>query len=249
MTRIVGAAFVAALLLSVAASAETPLPDYVAAALADSERPAADKDRDPLRKPAQRVAFAGIKPGDAVLEVLPGGGYFTRIFSKVIGPEGHLYAAVPDSKATDAEPAAAAIASDVEYSNVMVISLTPEALKPLPPLDVIWTSDNYHDLHLSRANADVTALGKTWFEILKPGGIVVIVDHVALPGSPVAQTADTLHRIDPAIARREMEAAGFKFDGESDALRNSADLHATTVFDPSIRGRTDQFIYRFRKPM
>jgi len=249
MARVTMTACIAALLVSAAASAEAPLPDYVAAALADPERPAADKDRDAARKPAEMIAFAGIKPGDAVLEVLPGGGYFTRIFSKVVGSEGHLFAAVPDANSTIAEPVASAIASDIEYSNVMVISLTPEAMKPLPPLDVIWTSQNYHDLHLSRAHDDVAALDKTWFEILKPGGVVVIVDHVALPGSSAAQTADALHRIDPAIARREMEAAGFKFDGESDALRNSADTHTATVFDPSIRGRTDQFVYRFRKPI
>jgi len=249
MNRLIAIASVAASLGAVGALADSVPQSHVAAALADPERPAADKDRDAARKPAEMIAFAGIKPGDAVLEVLPGGGYFTRIFSKVVGPEGHLFAAVADSESTDDEPAAKAIAADVEYSNIMVISLTPEAIKPLPPLDVIWTSQNYHDLHLSRAHIDVAALDKAWFNVLKPGGVVVIVDHAALPGSPAAQTADTLHRIDPAIARREMEAAGFKFDGESDALRNPSDPHAAIVFDPSIRGRTDQFMYRFRKPL
>jgi predicted methyltransferase len=247
--RMIAITGIAAALVAVGASADSTLPGYVSAAIGDPQRPAADKGRDAARKPADMIAFAGIKPGDAMLEILPGGGYFTRIFSKVVGPQGHLYAAVPDPKSSDAEPAASEIASNVDYSNVMVIPLTTSSLKALPSLDAIWTSQNYHDLHLSRVHADVAALDKTWFEILKPGGVVVIVDHAALPGSPATETADKLHRIDPAVARKEMEAAGFKFDGESDVLRNPADPHTAIVFDPSIRGRTDQFVYRFRKPM
>jgi predicted methyltransferase len=247
--KIITAAGVVALLVCVGAHAETTPPPYVVAAISDTLRPGTDKGRDATRKPAEMIAFAGIKQGDSVLEILPGGGYFTRIFSKVVGPQGHLFAAVPDPKSSDAEPAASEIASNVEYSNVMVVPLTQVSLKALPQLDEIWTSWNYHDLHLSRVHADVAALDKTWFDILKPGGVVVIVDHVALPGSPGTETADKLHRIDPALARKEMETAGFKFDGESSTLANPADPHTAVVFDPSIRGRTDQFVYRFRKPM
>lgn len=239
---------VSVLLLAAGAMADTSPPPYVAAAISDSNRPAADKGRDAARKPAEMIAFAGIKPGDTILEILPGGGYFTRIFSKTVGPQGRIYAAVPDAKSSDAEPAASQIALNAEYSNVSVVPLTIEALKALPPLDAIWTSQNYHDLHLSRVHADMTKLDKAWFDILKPGGVVVIVDHVALPGSPATETADKLHRIDPAVARKEMEAAGFKFDGESDVLRNPSDPHTMIVFDPSIRGKTDQFVYRFKKP-
>ena len=141
------------------------------------------------------------------------------------------------------------LVANAEYTNVMVVSLTADSLRALPAPDVIWTSQNYHDLHLSREHADVAALDKTWLDILKPGGVVVIEHHAALPGSPATETADTLHRIDPAVVRREMEAAGFKFDGESDVLRNPGDSHAANVFDPAIRGRTDQFVYRFKKPM
>jgi predicted methyltransferase len=241
---------VAAACLAAGAAAEpASMPDYVRAAIADSNRPAADKGRDAARKPADMIAFAGLKPGDTMLEILPGGGYFTRIFSKVLGPQGHLYAAVPDPKSSDAEPAASQIAANVEYSNVTVVPLTTDSLKSLPPLDAIWTSQNYHDLHLSRVHADIAKLDKTWFDILKPGGVVLIVDHVALPGSPATETADKLHRIDPAVAQKEMEAAGFKLDAQSDALRNPEDLHTAIVFDPSIRGKTDQFVYRFKKPM
>lgn len=227
-------------------SVAAPPPSPAAAAVADEGRPAADTARDADRKPVDMVAFAGMKPGDNVLELLPGGGYFTRIFSKVLGPKGHLYAAIPDPKSGDAEPAASAIAAQPAYANVKVVPIT--GAQGLPPLDIVWTSQNYHDLHLTRVHADMLAVDKGWFAALKPGGVVIIVDHAALPGSPGTETADKLHRIDPALVRTEMEAAGFKFDGESTVLRNPADPHTAVVFDPSIRGHTDQFVYRFRKP-
>ncbi len=228
--------------------AATAAPTGPAAAISDPSRPAADVARDATRKPAEMIAFANMRSGDNVLELLPGGGYFTRIFSKVIGPQGHLYAAVPDPKSQDAEPAAAAIAAEPGYGNISVIPITNEVFGAVPPLDIIWTSWNYHDLHLSRVHADMAKLDKSWFSILKPGGVVVIVDHAALPGAPPVETADKLHRIDPTVVKTEMTAAGFVFDGETDVLRNAADPHTMIVFDPSIRGKTDQFAYRFKKP-
>ena len=223
--------------------AATPAP--VAAAVADPGRPAPDTARDAARKPADMLAFAGLKPGDTVLEFLPGGGYFTRLISKVVGPTGHVYASAPAGKFREA---ADAIAADPAYANVTVIGLDPSALAPLPPLDLIWTSQNYHDLHLTRVHLDPVALDKLWLAKLKPGGTLIVIDHAALPGAPVTATADALHRIDPAAARQEIESAGFVFDGESQAVRNPADPHTANVFDPSIRGNTDQFAFRFRKP-
>lgn len=239
----VAAAIAALISLSASAAADTAA---TTAAISDPSRPAADTARDAARKPAAMVEFAGMKPGDTVLELLPGGGYFTRIFSKVVGPKGKLYAAVPDAKGADAEPAAAAIAAEPGYANVSVVPVAP--LPALPPLDIVWTSWNYHDLHLSRVHADMAVVDKQWFSMLKPGGVVVIVDHVALPGSPAVETADKLHRIDPAVVKAEMTTAGFTFDGETNVLANPADPHTAIVFDPSIRGKTDQFAYRFKKP-
>ncbi|HEY2069506.1 MAG TPA: hypothetical protein VGG48_08140 [Rhizomicrobium sp.] len=248
MTRkILGAAVLAASLLSAAAlAADTPA--YVIAAVGDSGRPATDTARDAARKPVDMLVFSGMKPGDNVLELLPGGGYFTRIFSKVIGPTGHLWAAVPPANSQYAEPAATAIAASPGYGNITVVAAQPLPVAQMGPLDMIWTSQNYHDLHLSTLHMDMLALDKGWFAILKPGGVVIIVDHVALPGSPGTETADKLHRIDPALVKTEMAAAGFVFDGETDVLANPADPHTAIVFDPSIRGKTDQFAYRFRKP-
>jgi len=244
--RLAGAALAASMMI-VATAQAADISAPIAAAVADGQRPAADTARDAARKPAEMLAFAGIKPGDTVLEILPGTGYFTRILSKAVGPKGHVYAATPDPKSKFAEPAADAIAADPAYANVSVIPIMG-GMHGLPPLDVIWTSQNYHDMHLSTLKLDVPALDKLWLSILKPGGELLVIDHVAAAGSPVTETADTLHRIDPAAARAEIEGAGFVFDGETDVIRNSADPHTVIVFDPSIRGRTDQFVYKFRKP-
>jgi len=233
----------AALVLAAPAFAATPAP--VAAAVADPGRPAADTARDAARKPAEMLAFAGMKPGEVVLEVLPGGGYFTRLISKVVGPKGHVYAGAPAGKYREA---AATIAADPAYANVTVVGLDPTSMKDVPPLDLIWTSQNYHDLHLTQVHVDPVALDKVWFAALKPGGTLIVSDHVALPGAPVTATADALHRIDPAAARKEIESAGFVFDGESQALRNPSDPHTANVFDPAIKGMTDQFAFRFKKP-
>ena len=242
-----GAALAASMMITATAKA-SDIPAPIAAAVADSHRPAADTARDAARKPAEMLAFAGVKPGDTVLEILPGTGYFTRLLSKAVGPKGHVYAATPDPKSKFAEPAADAIAADPAYANVSVIQITGGAMGALPPLDLIWTSQNYHDLHLSVLGLDVPGLDKLWLSILKPGGELMVIDHVAAAGAPVTETADKLHRIDPAAARAEIEGAGFVFDGQSDVIRNSADPHTAIVFDPSIRGHTDQFVFKFRKP-
>jgi len=242
-----GAALAASMMIAATAKA-ADIPAPIAAAVADSHRPAADTARDAARKPEQMLAFARVKPGDTVLEILPGTGYFTRILSKAVGPKGHVYAATPDPKSKYAQPAADAIAADPAYANVSVIQITGGAMGALPPLDLIWTSQNYHDLHLSVLGLDVPGLDKLWLSILKPGGELMVIDHVAAAGAPVTETADKLHRIDPAAARAEIEGAGFVFDGQSDVIRNSADPHTAIVFDPSIRGHTDQFVFKFRKP-
>lgn len=249
MSRTLMAVFAAAALVGGASDARAqPAPAYVTTAVADPGRPADDTARDALRKPAAVVAFAGVKPGDKVYELLPGGGYFTRILSKTVGPGGHVFAAVPDPKSPFAEPAAAKIAADPAYANVSVVLVGPAGMSGLPPLDAIWTSDNYHDLHLSQVHIDVVALDRQWFAALKSGGVLLIIDHVAPAGSPATETADKLHRIDPAVIRQEVESAGFRFAGASDVLRNPADPHTAIVFDPSIRGHTDQVVFRFVKP-
>jgi predicted methyltransferase len=229
----------AALVLCVSAAHAAP-PANVAAAVADSSRPAADKARDAARKPAEILEFAGVKSGDKVVELLPGGGYFTRVLSAAVGPTGKVYAAVP---ANDVEKTKAAL----QKGNVEVVTLDAKDFKTPEPVDVMFTAQNYHDFHLKQLALDVPAVNKTLYNTIKPGGTLLVIDHAAVAGAPI-EVADTLHRIDPAIARREIEAAGFEFVGEDNAIRNPADPKTVNVFDPSIRGKTDQFVYKFEKP-
>jgi predicted methyltransferase len=226
-------------------------PGYIAAAIADSGRPDADKLRDANRKPAQTLEFLGVKPGEQVAEILPGAGYFTRIFSKAVGPSGHVYALVPERPASapanlpDLAGAVKAIAADPNYPNVSVVVLPLPQLATPVPVDLVFTAQNYHDLH--NFPVDVVAFNRTILASLKPGGLYVVLDHSAPAGSGLADTK-TLHRIDADVVKQEVTAAGFEFVGASDVLANAADSRTAAVFDPSIRGKTDQFILKFRKP-
>jgi len=229
------------------------VPVDVRAALADPGRPAADVARDMARKPAPLVDFAGIKPGDTVIDFIPGGGYFTRIFSGVVGPTGHVYATVPKvAEAMEAKDTATIATFAATHPNVTVF--VPAAGGFTPPsglADVFWTAQNYHDLYNPMSKgappANLLPINKAVFAALKPGGIYIVIDHVAPADSGVSDTR-TLHRIDPAVVKKDVLAAGFEFVGESDVLKNPADPHDKIVFDPSIRGHTDQFVYKFRKP-
>ncbi|HEY1890057.1 MAG TPA: hypothetical protein VGG63_06605 [Steroidobacteraceae bacterium] len=221
------------------------VPKAISAAVADPGRPAADRARDKYRKPAACLAFAGVQPGMSVAELFPGGGYFTRLFSKVVGPKGHVYEFVPPPKG-DKPIAVSAIAQDPQYGNIS-ISIWPVGRLPVrEPVDLVWTSQNYHDLH-NIPGLDVAAFDKAIYGALKPGGVFIVLDHVAPAGSGFSDT-NTLHRVDPEAVKKEVTSAGFEFVGESDVLHNRRDSHKKAVFDPSIRGRTDQFIYEFRKP-
>jgi predicted methyltransferase len=241
----------AAMLGSIRSEAAEKVPAYISAAVADPGRPAEDKQDDLNRKPAETVQFAGIKPGEKVVELVPSRGYFTRIFSKVVGPKGHVYAlspprrpnAAPDSP--DPVAATTAIAADPAYSNVSVQVGPLATIVVAEPVDVVFTSRNYHDVH-NVPNIDMAAFNKSIFNALKPGGIYIVLDHAAAPGSGGRDTS-TLHRIDPETVKAEALAAGFVFAGQSKVLANPQDAHTAAVFDPSIRGKTDQFILKFVK--
>jgi predicted methyltransferase len=245
-------AVLVALALPAATAAAHPPPPVpsLAAAIHDPARAADTKDDD-RRKLAQVMAFAQVKPGDKVLELIPGSGYFTRVFSGVVGPKGHVYALWPNEYASEAATDVAhlrQLAGQPHYANVSVLTQPAAQLSAPESVDVVFTSQNYHDYpDKFMGKVDPAVLDKQVFDVLKPGGVFVVIDHVAPAGSGMRDT-DTLHRIDPAIVRKQVEGAGFVFDGESDALRNPADPHDIKVFDKSIRGHTDQFMYRFRKP-
>lgn len=229
-----------------AAAAAVPPP--IAAAVADAGRPDADKARDADRKPAETVAFAMVKPGDKVGEFLPGGGYVTRILSKAVGARGKIYALttdIPPPRPQQAEAFQALVAAN---PNVTVVKGSPLAFKPPEKLDVFWTSENYHDIALPMLGGmDRNAFNKMVFDALKSGGVYYVEDHAAAPGAGDTVSA-TLHRIEAATVKKEVEAAGFRLEAQSDILARPADPHTAMVFDPSVRGKTDKFVMRFRKP-
>ena len=227
------------------------IPAYVAAALADSTRPLDDKAQDVNRKPVEVLAFTGIKPGDKVVDLMPGGGYYTRIFSKIVGAKGRVYALQPvemDKAAPYGLPSLRSFAGTPDYPNVAILVQPTGSIAPPEGMDMIWTSQNYHDLHdRFMGKPDMAKFDKAVFDALKPGGIFLVLDHVAPDGSGFSDT-DTLHRIDPAAVKAEVTAAGLEFVGESKALSNPADGHTLSIYDKSIRGKTDKFVYMFRKP-
>ena len=226
-------------------------PPYLTTAINDPARQT-DRADDARRKIGQVMTFAQVKPGDKVLELIPGSGYFTRVFSGVVGPKGHVYALWPNEYAAESESDIAnlrKLANQPHYANVSVLTHPAAKLDAPESVDVVFTSQNYHDYpDKFMGRVDPVTLDKQVYQVLKPGGVFVVIDHVAPAGSGMRDT-DTLHRIDPAIVKQQAESVGFVFDGQSDALRNSADPHTIKVFDKSIRGHTDQFMYRFRKPM
>jgi predicted methyltransferase len=221
-------------------------------AVADGDRPAADTARDANRKPAEMLAFAGIMPGKVVVDMLPGGGYFTRLFAKAVEPGGRVYAYFgtqydarlktqgkdPDDQFADLKHS---------YHNLGVIHgplpqfVTPEAV------DIVWTSDNYHDMHNKAYAMDVNEVNKAVYKSLKPGGYYVIIDHKAAE-SAGDDVTETLHRVKESTTKKEVEAAGFKLVAEGKDLNTPSDDGTKRVFDADVRGKTNQFMLKFQKP-
>jgi predicted methyltransferase len=231
-------------------AAGSAAPADIAAAVANPSRPDADRQRDADRKPGAALGFAGIAVGAKVADLIPGTGYYSRILATAVGPNGHVYGYFPSELAhfikTPLPPNGAT--PYPAFPNVTAVVAPVNQFAAPEPLDLVWISDNYHDLHDPFfAPADLALINKAVFEALKPGGTYIVLDHAAPNGSGLADT-NTLHRIDEASVKSEVEAAGFVFDGESDALRNPADTREKAIFDPSVKGKTDQFILKFHKP-
>jgi len=234
--------------LSIPSVLATPdAPDY-AAVLASPVRTDADRARDDARQTLITLDFIGVQPGWKVADMIMGGGYFTRTLSAAVGPEGHVTAWQPaEFIAVEASYGEAATAAQA-LPNVDVIR-SPIGAPDFPTgLDLVFTAQNYHDLHLAPFADDTAARANAAvFAALRPGGYYVIIDHHAVDGADAA-VPDTLHRIDTERVIREVEAAGFVQSAMSPALWNDDDPRTANVFDPSIRGRTSQFMISFRKP-
>lgn len=247
--RAVTGAIFGSLLLAAGAPALGAAGPYVAV-LADPARKD-DRDDDARRKPAEILALAKVKPGDKVVDLIPGGGYFSRLYSRAVGPKGHVYALWPNEYAAEAHPAPeqqTAMYRQAPWTNISVVLQPAKAFATPEPVDLVFTSQNYHDYpDPFMGPTDPAVLNRAVFKALKPGGLYVIIDHAAQKGSGLRDT-NTLHRIEADTVKAQVTAAGFVFDGESQALRNPRDPRTKAVFDKSVRGHTDQFMLRFRKP-
>jgi predicted methyltransferase len=219
------------------------VPANIAGAIADTNRPKADVDLDARRKPTEMLTFAGVKPGDKVLEFAPGRGYVTRLLAKAVGTVGHVYVATQPSFSENLKTGVDPIIASPAYGNVSKIEQPFAQIRAPEPLDVAWISENYHDFkNMGQFNTDTNAMDRAVFAALKPGGTFIITDYVAAAGSGTRDT-QSLHRIDPEVIKREVTAAGFMLEAESNALMNPAD-----DLTAHSRQGASQVMFRFRKP-
>ena len=225
-------------------------PTPIAAAVAAKDRPAESVALDASRKPAEILSFMGLKPGMKAFDLLTGTGYYAEIMGRAVGPKGSVTAYSP--AAYNPEPIKVAFATLVTRApNVKLVNNPAEAFVP-NSYDFTMIHLNYHDFYfestkfnIPRTDPDVVL--KTLYAAIKPGGIVAVVDHVG-PAGDTRAIVDKLHRIDPATVKADFARAGFKLEAESPLLNMASDDHSKNVFDPAIRGKTDRFVFRFRKP-
>ena len=226
----------------------------IAAAIASPDRPESDREQDPRRQPQQVLEFTGVGPGMAVIDVFSAGGYYTELLARTVGVKGQVIAWNNPPYAAFAAKGIEARYAGGRLGNVRQLTTTIEALELQPDsLDLAMFVMSYHDLYWRPSDGswpptDPNLLLSKLYAALKPGAVVVIEDHVANPGGAPEAVVDEMHRIDPAVVKRDFEHAGFVFDGESRVLANPADDHTKPVFDESVRGHTDRFLFRYRKP-
>jgi predicted methyltransferase len=244
MIRPLSAALLATSLFCAPALAQGA-PPAIAAAVADPARPDADKERDANRKPAETLAFAGVKPGMVVAELGPGRGYYTRLLAKTVGSTGKVYAIVTTAQAARPGALDALNALAATYPNIQVVTVDYATMMLPAKADLFWTTENYHDFH-NGPTADIAALDKAVFNNLKPGGIFYVEDHSAAPGAGLEATSK-FHRMDEAVAKSELTAAGFKLDAEGDLLHNPADNKAASNSE-SGHFSSDRFMLRMKRP-
>jgi predicted methyltransferase len=224
------------------------------AAIASPDRPAADREQDERRRAREFLEFAAIEPGMRVLDAFAASGYYTELLSRIVGPAGEVIAYNNPAYARFAAKGIEARYAGDRLPNVRQLTVDVDQLE-LPPrsLDVVIFVMSFHDLYWHPADGswpptDPLQMLRKLHAALKVGGVVIVQDHVAAPGGEAAAVVDKLHRIDPEVVRRDFKAAGFALEAESPMLAHPEDDHTKGVFDPAIRGRTDQFVLRFRRP-
>lgn len=246
------AAILALPLAASAAAPSRPAAD-TAAAVSAPGRPADAIALDAGRHPAELLSFGGLRRGDRALDLFTGSGYFAELMGRAVGPTGSVLAWEPANFINDRSRAGLAALRERTPNVAVMVSPGDAFTLPAGAFDFAMINLNYHDTYWQSARyhfprMDPAAFLRTVFASLKPGGTIVVVDHVANAGGDTRAVVEALHRIDPATIRHDFETAGFVFGGESNVLRNPADDHTKLVFDPSIRGNTDRVVYRFRRP-
>ena len=223
--------------------------DLINKAVDNPARKESNKKRDPLRKPADVVKFMGVKPGMTILDMYSDGSHYTEILSAIVGNNGRVIAHMfPNAGRDPDNPTSTYIRTSDHLKNVVPIYANINDLDfKENSLDQIFIIQFYHDFYFKGIDVDIDKTLATFHKALKPGRIIAIVDNEAVMGSP-SNTGDTLHRIDPAIVKRDMAKAGFIFEGENDVLLNDTDNKSISVFDDSVRGKTSRFIQKFRNP-
>lgn len=245
--------FASAVLLAAAAAPLGAAPPSIAAAMSASGRTADNVKLDESRKPAQVLAFLGLKPGMHVLDLFGANGYWAEIMAPVVGPKGRDTIWEPAQFYSD-KTKAAFDEFAAKHANVS-ITVSPFEAPDLPKnyADFVILNDNYHDTYWQSdkykiPKMDRDAFLKAVYASMKPGGVIGVIDHIASPNSDTRAMVEKMHRIDPAVVKADFKRAGFVLAGSSDVLRNRADDHSLLVFDPKIRGKTDRFVFKFRKP-
>lgn len=224
-------------------------PPHHARAVVDPARSEAHRKLDEGRMPEAILEFTGVKPGETVVDFFSGSGYYAELFASAVGPKGTVYAVNPASF-HDPKDFATMLA---KRRNLRLLVAPANALQLAPrSVDTLFTHLNYHDLYwqsdeFKYPRLDVPPILAGWFQAVRPGGQVIIVDHAG-PGGDPREVVERLHRIDPARVKADMAAAGFVFEAESNVLRRSEDDHTKGVFDDAVRGKTDRFVLKFRRP-
>ena len=223
-------------------------PGLIASAVLDPARPSDDRDTDGVRKPLETLTFSGVRPGAIVGEFYPGGGYYTRMLSRIVGAKGHVYA-IENDRWVKADAPVLPPFSGAAFANVSWKRASFGTVDFPEKLDLAWVTQNYHDLKIAKYGVvDTLEFDRKVFAALKPGGIFMIIDHEAPRGTDTEAVA-SLHRIERAQVIDEVTRAGFRLAAEGSFLRNQTDDHTLSIFDPKIRGRTDQFALKFVRPI
>ena len=226
--------------------------DVSAAVAAAANRSEDNVKLDEGRKPAEVLTFLGLRSGMQAIDMFGANRYWAEIMAPAVGPKGHVTVWEPTQfYGKEAAEKFAAFQAKVPNTHLVVTPFEALAL-PENSYDFMMLNLNYHDVYWESAKYGVVKMEpdvflKTVYASMRPGGIVGVIDHVGNPGD-TRETVEKYHRIDPAVVKADFEKAGFKLEAESDILKNPADDHTLLVFDPKIRGKTDRFVYKFRKP-